>query len=119
MALKEREEAEKKRQEWLDAYCKITIRMHHGGLQESIETMKECQTTKEAIDYLEDNGVDPDSVTCELYIDEVDERVGWEKTYLIIGRYKDWKDTERVYPLAFCDKLFTIKTSETLKENTK
>jgi hypothetical protein len=86
----------------------IRIRMHRGGLQESMDTVKECHTTKDIIDYLESNGIDADSVSCELYCDESDDRIGWKKTYLVTGRYKDWKDLERVYPLAFCDSRFTI-----------
>ena len=86
----------------------MRIRMHRGGLQESMATCKECPSMKEVVDYLEDNDIDVDSVYCELYCNEGDERIGWKKTYMILGRYQEMMDDTKSYPLAFCDTHFTI-----------
>ena len=86
----------------------MKIRMHRGGLQESMETMKECPSMKEVVDYLEDNDIDVNTVYCESYCDEGDSRIGWKKTYMILGRYKDMMNETKSYPLAFCDGHFTI-----------
>jgi hypothetical protein len=73
-----------------------------------METMRECYHLTCVIEYLEANGIDPYSVICELYSDEPDERIGWNKTYVVMGRHKSMVQSSERYPLAFSDKPFTI-----------
>ena len=83
--------------------------MHRGGLQESMETMKDCKTIKEIVEYLESGNIDVDLVKCKLYCDEADERIGWLKTYIVMGNFKGFPKSNKDYPLAFCDDYFTIR----------
>lgn len=82
--------------------------MHRGGLQESMETLVECDSLSGIIDYLDGQGVDTHSIECELYCPEPDRRIGWNNTYIITGRHKDWVKGDKKYPLAFCDEYFTM-----------
>ncbi len=97
----------------------IRIRMHRGGLQESMETMKEChKDNPECLEYLKSHGVDISTIKSEWYC-EKDERVGWEPVYIITGRYT--RDiSNNIYPLAFSDYIVVKQpTKDELDENFK
>lgn len=87
----------------------IKIRMHRGGLHESMETMMECDSIESVTHYLIMNKVDVNTVKVEIYCEEGDTRVGWKKVYLVQGRFKNDTTTKQsIYPLAFSDSFFEL-----------
>ena len=77
--------------------------MHRGGLQESMETMKECPSKWEVFNYLSENGVNIQACRCEMYDRDGDSRIGWKEVYLIMGRFKVDTTPNVSYPLAMSD----------------
>ena len=87
----------------------IRIRMHRGGLQESMETMMKCDGVESVVHYLLINGVDINTVKVEMYDRNGDDRIGWDEVYIIQGKYKNCKHPENVtYPLALSDTFFEL-----------
>jgi hypothetical protein len=90
--------------------------MHRGGIQESMETMKECHNDNpECLEYLKSYEVDLSSITCEWYC-EKDIKAGWEPVYIISGRYTHHK-TNAVYPVAFSDYIVVKPESKEEQKN--
>jgi hypothetical protein len=84
----------------------MKLRMHRGGLAESMETMKECSNLKDIESYLSSHSIDVNTVECLYYADS-DPRIGWEKVYMIHGRYKH-DPSNNNYPLGFSDSFFVL-----------
>ena len=84
----------------------IKIRMHRGGLQESMDTMKLCQSEEEVYEYLIQHGVEEQSIVCEHY-SENDARIGWKSVYIILGTYSA-DPIKQVGPVAFTDSYIDI-----------
>jgi hypothetical protein len=81
----------------------IKIRMHRGGLQEAMNTMRECPSKWEIFDYLTEHGVNIVSCRCEMYDRNGDDRIGWKEVYIIQGRFAMDPTPNVSYPLAFTD----------------
>lgn len=87
----------------------IKIRMHRGGLEESMATMFKCDGVESVIHYLLMNGVNTNTITVESYDKNGDSRIGWDKVYIIQGKFKNCNLPENViYPLAFSDSFFEL-----------
>jgi hypothetical protein len=87
----------------------IKIRMHRGGLQESMETMMKCDSIESIVHYLLINGVNINTVKVERYDINGDDRIGWNKVYIIQGKFKNCNLPKNViYPLAFSDTFFEL-----------
>lgn len=66
----------------------MQVRMHRGGLKESLLTLEECNNTSELINYFEKHDIEVSSIRCQEYDTEIDSRIGWKETYIILGTYK-------------------------------
>ena len=86
----------------------IRIRMHRGGLEESMKTMFKCDGVESVVHYLIMNNIDVNSCTVEMYDRNGDDRIGWDKVYIIQGRLKDDINTKVIYPLALSDSYFEL-----------
>lgn len=73
----------------------MKIRMHRGALDESLKTLEEIEPTKDSIEaYISKHDSFYGGVAVDLYAEYRDDRVGWDKTYIVMsGRF----------PVAFCD----------------
>jgi hypothetical protein len=81
----------------------IKIRMHRGDLELSMNTMKECRTKWDAFDYLINNGVMLSTCTCEMYMKDGANRIGWGQVWIVRGRYEIDPIPNVIYPVAFSD----------------
>lgn len=77
--------------------------MHRGGLQESMNTMRECPSKWDVFDYLVEHGVNIQACRCEMYDKNGDGRIGWKEVWIIMGRFKKDTTPNASYPLAFSD----------------
>lgn len=84
----------------------MKIRMHRGGLAESMETAEELQSWSDFEYFCEKHEIDINSIRCEHYSGS-DERIGWKDTWIIISRFKLTKfyndPKEDTAPVAFSD----------------
>lgn len=79
----------------------MKIRMHRGGLTESMETEEELQSWNDLENFCEQHDIDINSIKCEHY-SGADERIGWVDTWIILARFKNDPE-EDVVPVAFSD----------------
>ena len=84
----------------------IKVRLHRGGLEESMKTLFEPRDWADFVMHCHEvfNDMLPETIGCEIYRDQPDERIGWEKTYIIFA--KDHNGF--VFPFAFSDQDITI-----------
>lgn len=62
-------------------------REHRGGLKESMATLKKFNTLHEMILHISSKEkCRTDEVTIYLYHNAPDERIGWDRTYLVCGK---------------------------------
>ena len=68
----------------------MKLREHRGSLAESMETLVELENRDALVRYYQErhalDGLEfgPADIKVELYIDRLDARTGWEKTYIVI-----------------------------------
>jgi len=73
----------------------MKIRQHRGSLNASMATMEEIEPTMKAlVEFIQDEllgwgiSITKDRVHVFLYMDTPDDRIGWDKTYMVcIGGY--------------------------------
>lgn len=80
------------------------VRFHRGGLKDSMETYFEPKDWNDFISHCIENDEDiiTDSIKCELYYNEPDTRIGWDKTWMITAKFP--YDKKHDYPIAFSDR---------------
>ena len=87
----------------------IKIRPHCGGLNEAIDRAGKFRNRKEFANWVRKEVPwlkNYPRFSCELYVDEPDDRLGlhWFKTYILCYQYNDPDGTVHSYPFAFTDK---------------
>ena len=80
------------------------VRFHRGSLKDSMETYFEPKDWNDFIAHCvkEDKDIIIDSIKCELYYDEPDTRIGWDKTLIITAKFS--YDKKHDYPIGFSDR---------------
>lgn len=82
----------------------MKVRFHKGGLAESMATVFEPKSYGEFLDRCRENIIiDTETISCKLYSDIPDERIGWDKTYIIEASYKLLNGSSVRTPIAFSD----------------
>ena len=83
---------------------KLKVRFHRGGLKDSMETCFEPKDWNDFVSHCveEDKDIIIDSIKCELYDDEPDTRIDWDKTWIITARFP--YDKKHDYPIGFSDR---------------
>ena len=79
------------------------VRFHRGGLKESMETYFEPKDWNDFVSHcVEDNRyIIIDSIDCELYVAELDDRIGWDETWMITAKFPY---STHDYPIGFSDR---------------
>ena len=80
------------------------VRFHRDSLKDSMETYFEPKDWNDFVSHCveEDKDIIIDSIKCELYYDEPDTRIGWDKTWIITARFP--YDKKHDYPIGFSDR---------------
>lgn len=82
----------------------MKVRFHCGGLAESMATVFEPKSYDEFLDRCcEKFIIDTETISCKLYSDTPDERIGWDKTYIIEAYYRLLNGSSVRVPIAFSD----------------
>lgn len=82
----------------------MKVRFHKGCLAESMATVFEPKSYGEFLDRCCENLViDTETISCKLYSDIPDKRIGWDKTYIIEASYKLLNGSSVRTPIAFSD----------------
>lgn len=80
----------------------MKVRFHRGSLSDSIKTQFEPVSWEDFCNHCKDDceSINPDTITCELYMNKPDYRIeGWDKTYII---YTSISTTNKdKYPIAY------------------
>jgi len=63
----------------------IKVRLHRGGLQESMETMKEFETAEECREFFH-GACGQKDIESSFYC-ESDDRIGWKPVYMVFNKY--------------------------------
>lgn len=79
----------------------MRIRLHQGGLSDSIKTVSDLQDWEDFVEYCKKYNINIKSVRCEHYSGP-DERIGWSDTWVILAWFNDVM-CERRLPLAFSE----------------
>jgi len=83
----------------------IKYRDHRGGLDESMQTLKEFESIEDLKKYVIERSIkegnplrfvhmESSHIEIKEYSDGPDKRIGWDKTYIVI---------DNVGPIGFCD----------------
>ena len=82
----------------------MKVRFHKGGLAESMATVFEPKSYSEFLGRCREKFViDAETISCKLYSDIPDKRIGWDKTYIIEASYKLLNGSSARIPIAFSD----------------
>lgn len=79
----------------------MRIRLHQGGLSDSITTMSDLQDWEDFVEYCKKYDINIKSVRCEHYSGS-DYRIGWKDTWIILGWFNNVNVENRV-PIAFSE----------------
>ena len=80
----------------------MKYRPHRGGLAEAMEESALLEPTMDALrEHLsvDSKWFDPSSVSVGKYSDTRDSRIGWDKTFIVMAKYRDG----RTCPVGFVD----------------
>lgn len=77
----------------------MKIRMHRGGLAESMETAAELKRWQDLEKFCEKYGININTIKCEHYSGP-DDRINWEDIWIVLASFQN--ETE-IGPVAFSD----------------
>ena len=78
----------------------MKIRMHRGGLGESMETAAELNRWHDLEKFCEKYGININTIECKHYSGP-DKRIGWKDTWIVLASFQN--ETE-IVPVAFSDR---------------
>ena len=89
----------------------MKVRFHYGTIDDAMKTMFEPKDWDDFCKHLTNKDWDTNKISCKLYCDKPDRRIGWEKTWIISSNLLGNPD-KNLYPMAFSDEdIFLLKGS--------
>ena len=79
----------------------MRIRLHQGGLSDSITTMSDLQDWEDFVEYCKKYDINIKSIECEHYSGP-DNRIEWKDTWIILGWFNN-VNVEHSVPIAFSE----------------
>ena len=80
----------------------MKVRFQRYLLEDSMKTLFEPKDWNDFIQHCLSDCEDiiPETICCELYVDEPDDRIGWKKTYIISAEFTY---SRTLYPIGFSE----------------
>ena len=93
----------------------MKVRFHRGGLADAMKTYFEPKNWRDFCKHCKQESKDIilKSITCTLYDNNPDERIGWDKTYILCANYKWQPKGSETLPFGFSDSnMFGLKSEK-------